>query len=666
MAHNVAVVNSTIFVFYIVPPHQGSDLSYVDVKYHIKTPYRDMKQKTAPSASRADICVLASFSVFHEGAIDFREEIVESTDASVRERKSSCRASDKPAGQTVDSKLSQAICEPSCEREGSGPPSGKQDNCPQKNFIQSDPSYLRTLGHSHSGWIFGAIAELIDNSRDAKASRLDISISNLYSKKEGGLIPVLSVVDDGHGMSHMDIVRMLSFGHKQPEVDDPDHIGRFGIGFKGDMIGAMKLGQDAIVLTQTSHSRSVALLSQTFNEGKNNIEIPIVSYRRLINFMEVDTRINSEATANAHLKAIKDFSPFNEYFIGEKISLFREGTGTQIYIWNLDKWGSNYCLEWTDQGCTNQTGGDILIRSRRVRSRPGQLSQQVPLDYSLQSYLEVIFIDPRMRIFVQGSRVKSRPLAKSLNQTTIETGEIMGTTVRLTLGRSQMEWERMNCGMFLYWHGRLIEAYKRVGGMVYSDMGRGLIGVIDVTDVSDGNRRVWVHSNKQGFEDCEAYAELEKWLGKKADEYWDANLDVLRVNSATGSMQLTPHRWKTIYDDDDDDNDDDDDWGLMRNKHDMGLEGQWIPDIQWKKTKINPYMLYSSNEKLIAGSAICRHLMVSVEILKSKLNMEWSQLELNVLDANPGSASTQDDEGTPRRRGLKRLQRGPKRCKKTQ
>lgn len=32
--------------------------------------------------------------------------------------------------------------------------------------------------------------------------------------------------------------------------------------------GAMKLGRDALVLTQTSNSRSVALLSQSYNESK--------------------------------------------------------------------------------------------------------------------------------------------------------------------------------------------------------------------------------------------------------------------------------------------------------------------------------------------------------------------------------------------------------------
>lgn len=54
-------------------------------------------------------------------------------------------------------------------------------------------------------------------------------------------------------------------------------------------------------------------------------------------------------------------------------------------------------------------------------------------------------------------QVKSRPLEKFLNKTAVETGHIMGKRVQLTLGRSQLEWEQANCGIFLYWHGRLIE-----------------------------------------------------------------------------------------------------------------------------------------------------------------------------------------------------------------
>ncbi|KAM7523934.1 hypothetical protein LguiA_013836 [Lonicera macranthoides] len=414
----------------------------------------------------------------------------------------------------------------------------------EKNYVRAHPSYLKTLSQAHSGWIFGAVAELVDNSRDANATRLEISIDLIYSKNAGKEIPMLSVVDDGHGMTHREIVRMLAFGHKQPDADDADHIGRFGIGFK---TGAMRLGKDALVLTQTSNSRSIAFLSQSLNEGKDNLEIPIVSYCRKGQFMEVDTSVQTEALAKFNLKAIKEFSPFNKYLIGEKVGLFEaEGTGTQIYIWNLDEWGSNYFLEWNNgmSGGSSFHQGDIFIRSRRSRSRPGQMTRLVPLDSSLRTYLEVIFLDPRMKIHVQGSLVKSIPLAKSLNKTVVENGIIMGKPVQLTLGRCQLEWEQANCGIFLYWHGRLIEAYKRVGSMIHNgDKSHGIIGVVDVTELmNDGNGRVWVHSNKQGFQDCEAYAQLEEWLGVRADKYLDENVDKLQVKKG-GPLCKPDHEW---------------------------------------------------------------------------------------------------------------------------
>ncbi|AQL04932.1 Protein MICRORCHIDIA 7 [Zea mays] len=350
-------------------------------------------------------------------------------------------------------------------------------------------------------------------------------------------------------MTYPDIMRMISFGHKRPNGHREDQIGRFGIGFK---TGAMKLGKDAIVLTQTKSSRSVAFLSQSFNEEKDNLEIPVVAYRKEGQYMEVDLSVQSDATAEYNLNAIKNFSSFNEYFIGEKLGLFGEDTGTQIYIWNLDTWGTDYTLEWnsgkSSENPVHHGRGDILIRSRRVRSRPGQTSNKVLLDYSLQSYLEVMFLNPRMKISVQGSLVKSRPLAKTLNKTSVVSGEIMERTIILTLGRSKVEWDRTNCGIFLYWHGRLIESYKRVGGQKHStDMGRGVIGVADITnliDDEDGNS--WVLNNKQGFQDCEMYAKLEEWLGRKVDEYWDTKFDSLTLRKGD-EHHNTDSDWVQCY-----------------------------------------------------------------------------------------------------------------------
>lgn len=40
-----------------------------------------------------------------------------------------------------------------------------------RNYVTAHPSYLKTLGQAHSSWIFGAVAELVDNARDAKATK---------------------------------------------------------------------------------------------------------------------------------------------------------------------------------------------------------------------------------------------------------------------------------------------------------------------------------------------------------------------------------------------------------------------------------------------------------------------------------------------------------------
>ncbi|XP_058070327.1 uncharacterized protein LOC131219258 isoform X5 [Magnolia sinica] len=615
----VAAVNCTAYDFYILPPHQGSDHSHVQVQYRAKTPSCEVNEESIapsgklctesmqkpttgghahPSVMPSSSCLKAiqpgslgvvgtpaASSVFCEETTHcFGEEIGDSAEANVKGRNSAdanvkgrnCSQIDSgahPGWNSPEAKLPNTVRDPSPhESGGDGCRSllQKQDDCLQKNFVRTDPSYLRTLGQAHSGWIFGAIAELVDNSRDAKASRLDISIEELYSKKDGKAIPVLSVIDDGHGMSHLDILRMLSFGHKQPEVDDPDHIGRFGIGFK---TGAMRLGQDAIVLTQTSHSRSVALLSQTFNEDKDNIEIPIVSYCRRKNFMEVDTTINSEASANAHLKAIKEFSPFNEYFIGEKLGLFGEHTGTQIYIWNLDRWGLKYSMKWTDQSSPNQKQGDIVIRSERIRSRPGQISKQ---------------------------------------------------------------------------------AYKRVGGMVHNaDMGRGIIGVIDVTDImNDRNGRVWVHSNKQGFQDCEQYAELEKWLGDRSDEYWDAHFDTLHLKKSNAHYK-PDHEWVQC--------DQCRKWRkLSCDFNTESLPAKWfccMPPFNGKCA--------DPEEQVGRGVVTITAKRSGCHSKKEQLKPEHMVDYMVDADSGEGSTQTEDDGEVIRLPVLKRLRRGAKSCKKS-
>lgn len=109
------------------------------------------------------------------------------------------------------------------------------------------------------------------------------------------------------------------------------------------------------------------------------VEIPIITYRKEGGWMEFDLQVHSKEEADTRLNAVKEFSPFNEYSIGSRFSDFKENTGTTVCIYNLDRWGSNYSLQWdpkaTEAG--HRFKCDITIRSRRVRSRPSQMTKEV-------------------------------------------------------------------------------------------------------------------------------------------------------------------------------------------------------------------------------------------------------------------------------------------------
>jgi len=61
---------------------------------------------------------------------------------------------------------------------------------------------------------------------------MDIFVEMIKMKNSGKDVPMLSIIDDGQGMNHDEVVKMVSLGHNQSDYDDKDQIGRFGVGFK--------------------------------------------------------------------------------------------------------------------------------------------------------------------------------------------------------------------------------------------------------------------------------------------------------------------------------------------------------------------------------------------------------------------------------------------------
>lgn len=522
------------------------------------------------------------------------------------------------------------------------------------------PSHLETLEQMHAAWAFGAVAELIDNARDAKASRLDILIEDMVG--DGGLsIPVLHVIDNGLGMNHEEIVKMLSFGHKRPKESDAEQIGHFGVGFK---TGAMRIGRDTVILTQSKDTCSIGFLSKSYNANLEDLEVPLVTYKRFPNGqMVLEESICSKEDERKCKEAIAKHSPFkNDLSIGAQFAKI-EKTGTRIFVYNLEQWDGNCIFDWdpkkvikTEAQIEKKIPGDITIRSKRVRVRAGQTSTTVPLDYSLREYAEVLFLRPCMKIYLQGTPVISRNLAKTFHDREVieypflhEKDPRKNKQIPLTLGKREVEYNRGNCGIFLYWHGRLIEAYKRVGAMVHSaDTGRGIIGVMDVTDIMDfGDGKVGVLNNKQGFTDSDRYHKLEKWLGATFGTYWDEKFDQFKLFTKDEVKE-----GETVVFED---------------------EGHWVQCLKCEKWRELPKGMTSDQFDDIQWFCYMKPFEGNCDIPEEKqdnyvtvaMNRDGNKKVVQLINgsdtsviANTGSSSSSDDVGPLRRtQPLKRLKK---------
>lgn len=104
-----------------------------------------------------------------------------------------------------------------------------------------------------------AVAELIDNSIDAKASRVELLIrerQELVVTRRSWRVSELAVIDNGHGMSDETLVQALRFGGRQsPQSIQP--IGKYGMGLPTASVSQCRrvdvwTWQESI--DQTSHS----------------------------------------------------------------------------------------------------------------------------------------------------------------------------------------------------------------------------------------------------------------------------------------------------------------------------------------------------------------------------------------------------------------------------
>jgi hypothetical protein len=83
-------------------------------------------------------------------------------------------------------------------------------------------------GHRDFGYnLETALADLIDNSISAQASRIELTADTTSDE------PWIALADNGHGMTEAGLVEAMRLGSKNPtEVRDAKDLGRFGLGLK--------------------------------------------------------------------------------------------------------------------------------------------------------------------------------------------------------------------------------------------------------------------------------------------------------------------------------------------------------------------------------------------------------------------------------------------------
>ncbi|CAL9708316.1 unnamed protein product [Knipowitschia caucasica] len=439
--------------------------------------------------------------------------------------------------------------------------------------------YLHTNSTTHE-FLFGALAELVDNSRDANSTRIDI-----YTEKRpelrGGYM--LCFLDDGIGMDPNEATHVIQFGKSNKRSTESSQIGQYGNGLKS---GSMRIGKDFILFTKKGTTLTCLFLSRTFHEeeGLDEVIVPLPSW---------DCKTKQPLTSDPEKYAIETelifkYSPFkNEQQLMEQFNKIEGNSGTLVVIYNLKLMDSR------------ETELDFETDHQDILMAATSAEGVKPESRSFRAYAAVLYIDPRMRIFIQGHKVRTKRLSCCLykprlykySSTRFKTraeqevkkadhlakiaeekareaeskrialeakqGDDLSKDSRAILRKVQdaammlrrdaemkqrileakqkalKEPKELNFifgvnidqrdldGMFIYNCSRLIKMYEKTGPQLEGGMAcGGVVGVVDVPYLV-----LEPTHNKQDFADAKEYRHLLKSMGEHLAQYWkDSNI----------------------------------------------------------------------------------------------------------------------------------------------
>mmetsp|Transcript_18053 Transcript_18053/g.50506 ORF Transcript_18053/g.50506 Transcript_18053/m.50506 type:complete len:579 (-) Transcript_18053:576-2312(-) len=385
-----------------------------------------------------------------------------------------------------------------------------------------DRSLVATQAQAHPR-LFGAIAELVDNSRDQAATRVKIWV------EADQCLPVLFVKDNGKGMSHQGIRRMLSMGHA-PDRYDKDKLGKYGVGFKS---GSMAIGKTALVLTSDGDTYSMGLLSQVLkprDPEDRTLHTRTVTFKR--REVEFDLSVQTEAEAEAAMEDITTVTGLSKNHLLAKLGMIKK-TGTLICIMDLSPnseaatdhvSGSTlhlYELLWTKD--------NILLANGQKKQRPGNFAVSQPIDWDLMEYMAALYSRPPGREFeitIQGRTVpqwslrnpsmlkkRSKIYERKFQKEGLAPNEADVATVEFAYSPELKN--DSNCGVCIFWRDRMITVFDTMDMMSQKDFG--IFGIASTGNFLNPT------SNKQEFVNTPNFEEFKKWIKNCYHDYKENN-----------------------------------------------------------------------------------------------------------------------------------------------
>ncbi|XP_008571228.1 PREDICTED: MORC family CW-type zinc finger protein 2 [Galeopterus variegatus] len=442
------------------------------------------------------------------------------------------------------------------------------------NRAQLTFEYLHTNSTTHE-FLFGALAELVDNARDADATRIDI-----YAERREDLRGrfMLCFLDDGAGMDPSDAASVIQFGKSAKRTPESTQIGQYGNGLKS---GSMRIGKDFILFTKKEDTMTCLFLSRTFHEeeGIDEVIVPLPTWNAQTREPVTD---NVEKFA-IETELIYKYSPFHtEEEVMAQFMKIPGDSGTLVIIFNL---------KLMDNG---EPELDIISDPRDIQMAETSPEGTKPERRSFRAYAAVLYIDPRMRIFIHGHKVQTKRLSCCLYKPRMykytssrfktraeqevkkaehvariaedkaREAESKARTLEVRLGgdltrdsrvmlrqvqntaltlrreadvkkrikeakqRALKEPKELNFvfgvniehryldGMFIYNCSRLIKMYEKVGPQLEGGMAcGGVVGVVDVPYLV-----LEPTHNKQDFADAKEYRHLLRAMGEHLAQYW--------------------------------------------------------------------------------------------------------------------------------------------------